>query len=65
MTSAAEQVPYVPMDPAAGPASLSPYLPLGLMHGEDRVSAMGLVDSVCFFRSRHQFEIRPKSGGGA
>ena len=143
MTSAAEQFPYVQIDPAAGAASLSPYLPLELLLGGNQVSAMGLVDSgaainvlpydvglrlgaiwehqstlvqltgnlaacearvlvvsatvgklppvrlafawaradsvpvilgqinfflefdVCFFRSRHQFEVKPKSGGGA
>jgi hypothetical protein len=143
VTSAAEQFPYLQIDPAAGAASLSPYLPLELILGENRVAAMGLVDSgaainvlpydiglrlganwehqttpvkltgnlaasearvlivpatigklqpvrlafawartdsipvllgqinfflefdVCFFRSRHRFEVKPKSGGGA
>jgi hypothetical protein len=141
VTSAAERFPYLQIDPAAGAASLSPYLPLELLLGEKRVSATGLVDSgaavnvlpyglglrldaiwehqttsvqltgnlatsearvlvvsaavgklppvrlafawtqtdstpiilgqinfflefdVCFFRSRHQFEVKPKSGG--
>jgi hypothetical protein len=141
VTPAAEQFPYLQIDPAAGAASLSPYLPLELLLGEKRVSATGLVDSgaainvlpydlglrldaiwehqttsvqltgnlatsearvlvvsaavgklppvrlafaltrtdstpiilgqinfflefdVCFFRSRHQFEVKPKSGG--
>jgi hypothetical protein len=141
VTSAAEQFPYLQIDPAAGAASLSPYLPLELLLGEKRVSATGLVDSgaainvlpydlglrlgaiwehqttsvqltgnlaisearvlvvsgavgklppvrlafawtrtdstpiilgqinfslefdVCFFRSRHRFEVKPKSGG--
>jgi hypothetical protein len=45
MTSAAEQFPYVQIDPAAGTASLAPYVPLDLLHGENRVSVMGLVDS--------------------
>ena len=143
MTSAADPFPYIAIDPVAGPASLSPYLPLELLIGENRVSVMGLVDSdaainalpydvglrlgaiwehqttsvqltgnlaasearvlvvsaiigkmppvrlafawarsdsipvilgqinlflefdVCFFRSRLQFEVKPKAGGGA
>ena len=142
MTPAAEQFPYLQIDAAAGVASLSPYVPLELLLGENRASAMGLVDSgaainvlpydvgvrlgaiwehqtksvqltgnlaasegrvlvvsatigklppvrlafawtrtdstptilgqinfflefdICFFRSRHQFEVKPKSAGG-
>jgi hypothetical protein len=143
VTSAADQFPYIQIDPKAGAASLSPYLPIELLLGENRVPAMGLVDSgaainvlpydvgrrlgatwehqttpvqltgnlaasearvlvvsaiigrlpparlalawtradsvpvilgqinfflefdVCFFRSRLQFEVKPKAGGGA
>ncbi len=45
MTPAAERFPYLQVDPKAGAASLSPYLPIQWMFGENRVSAAGLVDS--------------------
>jgi hypothetical protein len=45
VTPAAEQFPYLQIDPAAGAASLSPYLRLELLLGEKRVSATGLVVS--------------------
>lgn len=45
MTSAAEQFPYVSTDPTLGTASLSPYVPLDVILGENRVSTMGLIDS--------------------
>lgn len=45
MTSAAEEFPFLQIDPTAGAASLSPYLPFELLLGENRISAMGLVDS--------------------
>jgi hypothetical protein len=43
--SAAQQFPYLMIDPNAGAASLSPYLPVTLILGEQQVSVMGLVDS--------------------
>jgi hypothetical protein len=43
--SAAERYPYRMADPAEGAASLSPYLPLTLSLGSNRVSVSGLVDS--------------------
>jgi hypothetical protein len=45
VSAAAEQYAYLQMDPAAGAASLSPFLPLDLFLGNQGVSVMGLLDS--------------------
>jgi hypothetical protein len=45
VTPPAEQYPYLAMDPAAGASSLSPYLPIELLLGPQRVSVQGLLDS--------------------
>jgi hypothetical protein len=45
VTPSSEQYPYLAIDPAAGAASLSPYLPVELMLGPQRVSVQGLLDS--------------------
>jgi hypothetical protein len=45
LSTAAEQYPYLQMDPAAGAASLSPYLSVTLSLGQQQVSVMGLLDS--------------------
>lgn len=42
---AAEQYPYVEMDPASGAASRLPYLPITLTLNPRRVSVSGLIDS--------------------
>jgi hypothetical protein len=45
VNSAGEQYPYRVSDSAEGVAGLSPYLPLTLSLGSNRVSVAGLVDS--------------------
>jgi hypothetical protein len=45
VSTPADQYPYVQMDPSAGAASLSPYLPFTLSIGQRDVSVLGLLDS--------------------
>jgi hypothetical protein len=45
MIPGSERYPFVITDPALGPASSLPYLPVELRNQQQTVSAMGLVDS--------------------
>jgi hypothetical protein len=45
MTEAAEQFPFVEVDPAAGPISLMPMLPLVLSRGPHSAAVNGLLDT--------------------
>ena len=45
MIPQAEQYPFVEMDPAAGPASRLPYLPLVLTFQAQSLAVLGLLDT--------------------